>query len=451
MKKGFIFCLLSATFFVGSASAETIFEAMEDAYSTNPELEGGRAALRAVDENMAIAKSGYRPTMAVSGQYKDVHTNNNVINTPMGGYSRSLAASLTQPLFRGFKTVNSIKAADSYIRAEQNNLYNTEQAVLLEAATAYLDVLRDEAIVKLQKNNEELLKKRLDETIQRYDVGELTRTDVAQARARHSAAISERIASEGTLQASKAVYEQVIGKYPEDLIEPEKLSELFPTDFEKAKEEALENNYSLQYAKYLLKSKDYNVKTNTGDLLPSVNFNAVASRGTEESHTTKDPTTNSAYLGVSLDVPLYNGGASRAKIRQSKYEKWQAHEMVQQAKRAAVSAVTSSWEYMNANKAKIKSVKDQIKAYEVALDGVQKEEALGNRTVLDVLDAYQDLLNSQVQEVSASRDYYVSGLQMLASVGKLTAENLKLNVELYQPKKYYKETRDKWLSLSVDK
>lgn len=451
MKKSFIFGLLSATFLVGSAGAETIFEAMESAYSTNPALEGERAALRAVDENIAIAKSGYRPTVSVSGQYKDTHVNNNVVDAKMGGYSRSLSANLTQPLFRGFKTINSVKSADSYIRAEQNNLYDTEQSVLLEAATAYLDVLRDEAIVKLQKNNEKLLKKRLDETIQRYEVGELTRTDVAQARARHSSAISARIASEGTLLASKANYEEVIGKTPEDLIEPETISELFPTDFEKAKEEALENNYSLQYAKYLLESKDYDVKTNAGDLLPSVNFNAVASRGKEESYTTKDPTTNSAYLGVSLDVPLYNGGASRAKVRKSKYEKWQAQELVQQAKRAAISGVTSSWEYMNANKAKITSVQDQIKAYEVALDGVQKEESLGNRTVLDVLDAYQDLLNSQVEEVSARRDYYVSGLQMLSSIGKLTAENLKLNVELYQPKKYYKDTRDKWLSLSVDK
>ena len=220
--------------------------------------------------------------------------------------------------------------------------------------------------------------------------------------------------------------------------------------FEQAKKEALENNYSVQQAKHLLESKSYDVKTNTGDLLPSINVNANATRGTEESRVTKDPTTNSAYVGVSLDVPLYTGGASRAKIRQSKYEKWQAQELVQQAERAAISGVTSSWEYMNANKAKIESVKDQIKAYEVALDGVQKEESLGNRTVLDVLDAYQDLLNSQVEEVSALRDYYVSGLQMLSSVGKLTAENLKLDVELYQPKKYYKETRDKWLSISVD-
>lgn len=450
MKKSFVLSLLTATCICGGASAGTIFEAMESAYNSNPTLQAQRASLRAVDENMAIAKSGYRPTMAVSGEYKDVHANNNVVEI-QDGYSQSVSASVTQPLFRGFKTVNSIKSADSYIRAEQNNLYNVEQSVLLEAATAYLDVLRDEAIVKLRMNNEELLKKRMDETIQRFNVGELTRTDVSQSKARYSAAKSERIASEGNLLASKAVYEQIVGQSPEALVEPETMSALFPTDFEVAKEEALQNNYSLQYAKYLLESKSYDVKTNTGDLLPTVSLNAAATRGKEESYTTKDPTTNSAYWGVNMSMPLYEAGASRAKIRQSKYQKWQAQELVQAAERAALSSVTSSWEYMNANKAKIASVQDQIKAYEIALDGVKKEEALGNRTVLDVLNAYQDLLNSQVEEVSARRDYYVSGLNMLSSVGKLTAENLKLNVELYQPKKYYKETRDKWLSLSIDK
>lgn len=451
MKNKFILSLLAATCISGWASAATLQEALKSAYETNPALEGERAALRAVDENIAIAKSGFRPTMSVNGQYRDVHVNNNVVVDAQDGYTRSLSANLVQPIFSGFKTINSVKAADSYIRAAQNNLYNVEQSVLLEAATAYLDVMRDEAIVKLRENNEKLLKKRMDETNQRYNVGELTRTDVSQAKARYSAARSDRIASEGNLLASKALYNQIIGQNPEDLIEPKELADLFPTDFEAAKKEALENNYSVQQAKHLLESKSYDVKTNTGDLLPSINVNANATRSTTESNVSKDPTTNSAYVGVSLDVPLYNGGASRAKIRQSKYEKWQAQELVQQAERAAISGVTSSWEYMNANKAKIESVKDQIKAYEIALDGVQKEEALGNRTVLDVLDAYQDLLNSQVEEVSALRDYYVSGLQLLSSVGKLTAENLKLDVELYQPKKYYKETRDKWLSISVDK
>ena len=165
----------------------------------------------------------------------------------------------------------------------------------------------------------------------------------------------------------------------------------------------------------------------------------------------ENPEIDNVQWGVNMKVPLYSAGETRAKIRQSKYQKWQAQEQVMEAERQAVSDVTSSWEYMMSNKAKIKSIKDQVKANEVALDGVQKEEALGNRTILDFLDAYQELLNSNVEEVKARRDFYVSGMSLLLSMGKLTAEELKLNVDLYDAKKYYKETRGKWLSLSVDK
>ena len=153
---------------------------------------------------------------------------------------------------------------------------------------------------------------------------------------------------------------------------------------------------------------------------------------------------------LNLSLPLYNSGETRAKVRQSKYQKWQAQEGVLEAERYVNANVTSAWELMNSNFARIKSIKDQVEANEIALDGVQKEEALGNRTILDVLDAYQELLNSNVEEVKARRDYYVSGMGLLLAMGKLTAKDLDLDVNLYEPKKYYKETRDKWLSLSID-
>ena len=152
-----------------------------------------------------------------------------------------------------------------------------------------------------------------------------------------------------------------------------------------------------------------------------------------------------------MTIPLYEGGATRAKIRQSKYLKWQAQELVLEAERKVLSDVKSAWEYKSSNEARIKSIKDQVKANEVALDGVQKEEALGNRTILDVLNAYQELLNSNVEEVKAKRDYYVASMELLMAMGKLTAKDMKLNVDLYNAKKHYKETRDKWLSLSVEK
>ena len=340
------------------------------------------------------------------------------------------------------------------VRAEQNNLYNVEQSVFLEASTAYLDVVRDEAIVDLQKNNEKLLKKRLDETKERFNVGEVTRTDVSQAQARYSQAKADRIASEGNLQASKAIYARVIGQAPKDVSTPKNLNDFIPASFEEALEYTKANNYSIRYAKDLLNSRTYNVAANNGALLPSITLDgsATTSKGDASNNGlyNRDTKVDEVQWGVNMNIPLYTAGETRAKIRQSKYQKWQAQELVLEAERQAISDVTSAWELMTSNRAQIKSIQDQVKANEIALDGVQKEEALGNRTILDVLDAYQELLNSNVNEVKARRDYYVAAMQVLLSMGKLTAQNLKLDVEVYNPKKFYKETRDKWLSLSID-
>jgi len=450
MKKSFVLALCCSTFLSFNAGASSIFEAMADAYQHNPTLQASRAGLRATDENVAIAKSGYRPNIYLNGNYSDTHAHNDVV--PVNdGYRKSVAAVLSQPIFNGFSTFNSVRAADKSVEAAQSDLANIEQEILLAASTAYLDVLRDESIVKLQKNNEELLKKRLDETRERFDVGEVTRTDVSQAEARHSAAISDRIEAEGNLAASKAIYIQVIGTTPENIEEPEALDGLFPKDPDEALKYAYEHNYNLKAAKSNLDAQTYSVAANNGALLPQVSFDATASRSKSESRQTKDPETNSFEWGVNVNVPLYHSGETRAKIRQSKYKKWQAQEQVLAAERQMISTVTASYEYMVSNESRIKSVEDQIKAYEIALDGVQQEEALGNRTVLDVLDAYQSLLNSNVEEVRARRNYYVSGMALLLSMGKLTAKDLNLNVDFYDAKKHSKDTRNKWLSLSADK
>ena len=450
MKKSFLFTLFTVTTLAGTANAGNIFEAMSSAYTNNPTLQAKRAYVRAVDENVAIAKSGFRPTLALQGSYSDSHVHNELTEVN-DGYSESASAVAKQSVFSGFSTYNSVKAANSAVKAEQNNLYSVEQQILLEASTAYLNVLRDESIVNLQKNNEKLLKKRLDETKERFNVGEVTRTDVSQAQARYSQAISDRIAAEGNLAASKALYVQVVGGNPDNLSEPTDLSEMFPISIEDAINYAQNNNYGLKAAKEALQAQIHSVAANKGALLPQINFEASATRGQTQAPLTKDPETNSFVWGVNMTVPLYNSGESRAKIRQSKYQKWQAQEQVLEAERAMASSVSSNWEYMISNKARIESVKDQIKAYQIALDGVQQEEALGNRTVLDVLDAYQSLLNSNVEEVRARRDYYVSGMQLLVSMGKLTAKDLKLNVKLYEAEKHSKETSSKWLSLSIDK
>ncbi len=450
MKKTFWSSLLLATAISTSANAQTIFEALSSAYESNPTLQAQRAYLRSVDENVAIAKSGFRPTLALTGSYTDSSVDSNIEPKNQDNDQTVIAATISQPLFSGFSTVNSVKSADSTVRAQQNALYNVEQTVFLEASTAYLDVLQNQAIVDLQKNNEKLLKKRLDETVERFNVGEVTRTDVSQARARYSQARSDRIAAEGDLEASKSVYTKIIGSKPDKLSSPQ-INDFLPKTFEEALDYAKANNYALKAAKETLNAKVYDVSAKTGELLPQVSLDGrLSNTQTSGDMYDEDPDVDSAEIGVNMTIPLYEAGETRAKIRQSKYLKWQAQEQVLEAERKAVADVTSAWEYMVANRAKIKSIKDQVKANEIALDGVQKEEALGNRTILDVLDAYQELLNSNVEEVKARRNYYVSGMNVLMAMGKLTAEDLKLGVDIYNPKKYYKETRGKWLSLSVD-
>lgn len=453
MNKCFVSVLLGGALLCTPARAETIFEALGEAYTSNPDLQAQRAYLRSVDENVAIARSGYRPSIDLIGSYGESHNNNDSDNTDRGSdEATSIGAQITQPLFNGLSTYHSVKAADSNVRAEQYNLSGYEQSVFLSASEAYLNVVRDAAIVDLQKSNEKLLQKQLDETIERFNVGELTRTDVAQARASLSQATANRISAEGNLQVARAVYKQVIGKEPENLSEPDNIHEFLPATFEQALEYTLNNNYEILAAKKALEASEYTVKANYGALLPQ-----VAAVG-EVAQTKNDPrysgiddvTVDSVEFSVNMTIPLYDAGEDRAKIRQSKYNKWRAHEQVLSAERAAVSGITGSWESMVANDAMIKALQDQVKANEIALDGVRKEEALGNRTILDVLNAFQTLLDSKVEVVTVRREYYLSAMQVMQAMGKLTAENLKLNVELYHPKEYYKETRGKWLSLSTD-
>ena len=225
------------------------------------------------------------------------------------------------------------------------------------------------------------------------------------------------------------------------------MQKLLPSSYDEALNIALKNSYSIKQAQHLYASKGYEVYANVGALFPTVSLDGSLGRNKSEQGEV-DTTVENAEWGVNLSIPLYAGGATRAKIRQSKYQKWQAQEAVLEAKRAVKASVLSAWEYMKSNESQLKSIEAQIKANTIALEGVQKEEALGNRTILDVLDSYQELLNSKVNDVKARRTYYVSAMNLLASMGKMTAKELKLDVELYDAQKYYEETKGKWLSLN---
>lgn len=431
------------------ASAETIFEAMTAAYNTNPTLHGQRAKSGADNEDAALARSGFRPTVSAGAQYTDSHSHTSGSRT-IDRYGKGYKGSVSQSIFSGMQTYHGVRAADQKAKAGIDTLYAIEQNVLLDASTAYLDVVRDEAIVKLQKNNEYLLKKQLDETIARYNVGEVTRTDVAQSHASYAAAQSDLVLAEGNLEVSRDYYHRIVGHLPEDVKFPENLDERFPTSDKEAMKYAMENNYSLSAAKRTVKAAKHSVKSKEGALLPEVSFTASTGNNKISTHTGRDPSTHDTEYVLNMSVPLYSGGATRANIRKSKYQRWEAREALQETERAVVSGVTANWASMQASKSNISSIGQQVKASAIALEGTQKEESLGNRTVLDVLNAYQTLLISQVNEVKARHDYYVYGLQLLQSMGKLTAKKLGLNVNYYDAEANYYNTRGKWLTLSID-
>ncbi len=431
------------------AQAETIFEAMSAAYNTNPTLHGQRATSGATNEDAALARSGFRPTISVGANYTDSHSH--TTGTPThDGYAKGYSGTIKQSIFSGGQTYHGVKAADQYAKAGIDNLYAVEQAVLLDASTAYLDVVRDEAIVKLQKNNEHLLKKQLDETLARFNVGEVTRTDVAQSRASYAQAQSDVVSAEGNLAISRDFYHRIVGNLPQNVAFPQNLDRLFPTQEKEAMSYAIENNYSLNAAKRALRAAKYNVKSKEGALLPEVAFTATSGRSKISTFSGRDPSTHNTEYTLNMSMPLYAGGATRANIRKSKYQRQAAREALQEAERGVVSGVTANWALMQTSKSNIASIGEQVKASAIALEGTQKEEALGNRTVLDVLNAYQTLLQSQVNEVKARHDYYVSGLQLMQSMGKLTAQKLGLKVKHYDAEANYLNTRGKWLSLSID-
>lgn len=429
--------------------AESIFEAMTEAYNTNPVLQGQRATSGIANEDAALARSGFRPVISANSSYTDSHTHTKP-NPTNDGYGKGYNAQVSQSLFSGLQTYNAVRAADQAAKAGIQTLYETEQNVLLNASKAYLDVLRDEAIVKLQKNNEKLLKKQLDETLARFDVGEVTRTDVAQSRASYAQAQSDLISAEGNLEISKANYLHYVGNQPDDLKTPEGLQKFFPVQYAEALQYAKNNNHALKAAQKNARAAKYDVRSKTGALLPEVSFNARTGKNEASNHLGKNINTTDTEYTVNMSVPLYAGGATRAKIRQSKYKKWAAKENLKETERAVEAGVTGSWEAMQTSRSNMKSIQEQVKASAIALEGTQKEEALGNRTVLDVLNAYQALLLSQVTEVEAQHDYYLSGLQLLQVMGKLTAKDMHLNVSYYNPEEHFENTKGKWLTLDID-
>ncbi len=425
-------------------SAQTLDEALAAAYANNPSLVAARAALRATDEQVPQALSNWRPTVRMAGDVGRSVVQNKHASASDHSQSRdpvSLGLSVSQNLYRGGRTEAETKRAVNNVRAARAQLISSEQTVLQDAVVAYMNVVRDQAILELRINNEQVLSRQLEATRDRFEVGEVTRTDVHQAEARLSGATADRIQAEGDLEVSRAAYRNVIGESPRELSAPELPVDL-PTDIEGATEAAVSANPDVLSARFSERASLDNVDLVRGELLPSVSLIGSASRDLDASG--EDTRTTAFEASVSVSVPLYQSGSVYSRLRAAKQTVAQNRHLIEDARRAAIESATRAWETLQAARAAIQAIETQVRANEVALDGVQREAAVGSRTVLDVLDAEQELLDSRVNLVGARRNLTVAVYDLKSAIGVLTAEKLNLPVDYYDPDRHYQEVKGKW-------
>ncbi|MBI1181816.1 MAG: TolC family outer membrane protein [Alphaproteobacteria bacterium] len=425
------------------AAAETLQDALTAAYLNNPVLEAQRASVRAEDENVSQALSGYRPSLSASGSVTTERTNNFFSQT--GGKQTlnpiQATVALEQPLFSSFRTYNAVKEAKTEVSAARSGLVSTEQQVLLDTVSAYMDVLRDEAVLDLRRNNVQVLQKQLQASKDRFEVGEITRTDVAQSEARLSAAISGRIAAEADLAASRAAYERIVGNAPGTLEQPTALAGV-PNSEDRALQLALDSNPDLQQARLQEEAARRAIDRAKSDLGPEISL--VAQYQYSEDQFISGFTSKTTALMAKATVPLYQSGVVSSRIRQAKQVDSERRMQAIEAERQVREAVRNAWERLRAARATIDASKSQVDASNSALDGVRQELEVGSRTTLDVLDAEQEYLDAQVQLVRAHRDEFVAAFQLLVATGQATAQSLQLPVEYYDPTEYYQRSTGKW-------
>jgi len=435
------------------ANAETLQEALVSAYQNNPTLLAERAQLRATDEGVASAISGWRPTVQIDG---DAGFSETETTTESGGITtvteaslqpRSFSVSVTEPLYRGGRTTAETRSAKKLVDAGRAALVETEQRVLLDAVSAYMEVLRNQSVVELNRNNETVVKRQLQAARDRFEVGEVTRTDVAQAEARLAQAIADRIGAEGDLISSRATYRQLMGDLPGTLVWPAPLGGL-PTSERDSLEAANSFNPAILSADFAELSAQEDIDVAISDLLPQVSLRGAYDRQYDVSSVTEELETLS--LTALVSVPLYQSGAEHSAVRRSKQVAGQRRLEYIEVRRAIFEEVTRAWEALITARAKIAAFEAQVRAAELALEGVEQETLVGLRTTLDVLDAEQEVFAARVNLVSAERDEVFSSYWVLATIGDLTAEALGLPVERYDAEAHYRDVSDKWFGIDAE-
>jgi outer membrane protein len=443
--------------------AQTLTQALADAYNTNPQLLAQRALLRATDEQVPQALANWRPTVNFTGQVGIATSSEQLppgptsVNPNTGAVTRSttdrrhvqtrpdsLTVTATQPIYTGGRTVAQTSQAINLVESARAQTLAVETSVFQAVAQAHLDVVRDQALLEVNRNNVAVLRKQLEATQDRFRVGEVTRTDVAQAEASLAQAVGQLVTAQGNLEISRAEYVRAVGHRPGTLMLPRDRPAL-PATQEETVSLASNNNFNVVSAIFAELAARDNIDFVRGQLLPQISVVGSLSRIADQSLNFKGILTNSAQILAQLTMPLYEGGAIYSQTRQAEQTVGQRRSQVDDARRASVQTATQNWSTLQAARASISSFAQAVRAAQIALEGTQQEALVGTRTVLDVLIQNQTLLTTQSQLITAEHDAALAEFNVAAATGRLIAPELKLPVKLYDMERHYKQVKDKWI------
>jgi outer membrane protein len=428
-----------------------MFGALTKAYQYNATLNAGRAGVRVTDEGVAIAKSGWRPVIQGTSDLNYASQGGTRLTT--GGFG----VTIQQSLFDGFQTLNNVRGAKAQVRAQQQNLRNTQETTLYDAASAYMDVILNRQIARLRERNLAFLNEQVRAAKSRLDVGEGTRTDVAQAQASQALAQAQLSAARAQVLSSAATYHQVVGDEPGNLQPAQPITKLLPSSLSAAFAIAATEHPAIRSTEALVDAYEFAVKSAEGTLLP----NLSAQAGVNRDYTHRSPSSfsglpgvgstngweNSASVGLQLTVPIYQGGRASAQVRQAKETLGQARIQVDVSRDQVRAAVAAAWSQYEAAKESTRANSEAVKAAQLALNGVIEERNVGQRTTLDVLNSQADLISAQINQVSAERDLVVASYAIASAIGRLSAGRLGLQVAEYHPEEHYNAVKDKWYGL----
>lgn len=430
-------------------SAESLKGAMAKAYANNPDLNSARAALRATDENVPIAKAGYRPQVAATAS----GTVTNLRDFSVAGVddetyrSGQVGVSITQTIFDGFQTLSRVRSAESGVYSAQENLKANEMQILLSAVQAYADIAQYQQVVSIRKQNLEFLNEQLNAAKTRLDVGEGTRTDVSQAQAQLAAGKALLASAVAQLKIARATYVQIVGSEPKDVKQVGPATSGLPRKLDQAVQIAITEHPSVRASLHAVDSAGYNVDEAEGALLPGVTVRGSTARTGSDQDGSSGYDYTASSITAQITVPIYQGGAEFGRIRQAK-ENLGAQQIRVDSVRAQIQQmVVAAYAQLEAAQAAISANQQQLTAAKLALEGMIEERNVGQATTLDVLNAQQTVLNAKESLAQSARDAVVSSYSGLAAMGRLTVADQNLQVAEYRANDHYEAVKDKWFGL----